>query len=148
MDRHGIMSMARLHNAEHLTEVGSRAALRVRIARILAMLLMASALGAPSTQFSPTVTAMASDSSCRETAGVIRQATVVSKSYGASVPISVYLPPCYGTTTGLFPAIYLLHGANADETQWPDVGVQSAADALIRRGAARFIVVMPGGAYL
>lgn len=139
--------MARLHSAERLPVVGSQAALRVRIARILALLLMASALGAPSTQFSPTVTALASSSSCRETAGVIRQATVVSTVYGASVPISVYLPPCYATTTGLFPVLYLLHGGNADETQWPDVGVQPAADALIRQGTARFIVVMPGGAY-
>jgi enterochelin esterase-like enzyme len=78
---------------------------------------------------------------------VVRQATVASSVYGAPVPISVYLPPCYAAAPGSFPVVYLLHSGNADETQWPDVGVQPAADTLIDRGAVRFIVVMPGGAY-
>ncbi len=58
--------------------------------------------------------------------------------YAAPIAASVYLPPCYNTITDALPAVYLLHGASADETQWPDVRVQSEADALIARGAQPF----------
>jgi enterochelin esterase family protein len=67
--------------------------------------------------------------------------------YGADVPISIYVPPCYRAADAGLPVVYLLHGGNADETQWPDVGVQAAADALIAQGSSPFIVVMPGGDY-
>jgi enterochelin esterase-like enzyme len=72
--------------------------------------------------------------------------TVQSAVYGAPVAISVYEPPCYSTSDQL-PVIYLLHGGNADETQWPDLRVQPEADRLIAQGAAPFVVVMPGGDY-
>jgi enterochelin esterase-like enzyme len=139
--------MSLLANTERASMVGGWAARRVRIARYLGLLLLVGALGAPPTRLPPTATATTASAPCSATAGVIRQATVASSVYGAPVPISVYLPSCYAAAPGPFPVVYLLHGSNADETQWPDVGVQAAADALIRRGAARFIVVMPGGAY-
>jgi len=63
------------------------------------------------------------------------------------VPATVYLPPCYNQTSAPLPVIYLLHGGNSDETQWPDLNVQTEADALIAGGAAPFLVVMPGGIY-
>jgi enterochelin esterase-like enzyme len=59
----------------------------------------------------------------------------------------VYLPPCYPSATGRrFPTVYLLHGGTADETQWPDVGITSAADELLAAGQAPpLIIVMPDG---
>lgn len=65
------------------------------------------------------------------------------------VPFSLYLPPCYEADSArLYPVLYLLHGANADHTQWPDLQIQTDADSLIARGTtAPFVVVMPGGDY-
>ena len=84
---------------------------------------------------------------CQATNGQIIQTSIFSSVYDAATRISVYLPPCYASETQILPVIYLLHGANADETQWPDLRVQAAADALIANGATPFIVVMPGGTY-
>jgi len=84
-------------------------------------------------------------SPCTQRAGQMERLTLASHQFGSDVRINVYLPPC-GDTSGL-PVIYLLHGASADETQWPDLKVQSAADALIASSAKPFLVVMPGGIY-
>ena len=84
---------------------------------------------------------------CVETAGQIITLTVPSQVYHKPVASSVYMPPCYDWTPGQLPVIYLLHGGNADETQWPDLRVRQEADALIAQGAAPFVVVMPGGYY-
>jgi enterochelin esterase-like enzyme len=84
---------------------------------------------------------------CTQTSGQIITVPVASSLYRRTVRASVYLPPCYDWLPGQLPVIYLLHGANTDETQWPDVGVQTAADALIAGGAPPFVVVMPGGIY-
>jgi enterochelin esterase-like enzyme len=92
-------------------------------------------------------TAAAAVAPCGETAGAIHHTTVSSTVYGAPVAVSVYLPPCYTVVRDPFPVIYLLHGSNADETQWPDLRVQPDADALIGRGTTPFVVVMPGGDY-
>jgi len=84
---------------------------------------------------------------CDEPAGQVIHTTIRSAVYAGSVPISVYLPPCYARGSHPLPVIYLLHGGNADETQWPDLRVQPAADDLIASGARPFVVVMPGGEY-
>lgn len=58
--------------------------------------------------------------------------------------VIVHLPPCYDTTQSQYPVLVLIHGAGADETQWPDVGALSAADDLAISGAiAPVIVVIP-----
>ncbi len=61
--------------------------------------------------------------------------------------VAVYLPPCYATDPQRrFPVLVLLHGANADETQWLDVGVAADADALLAAGEIQpFIIVLPDG---
>jgi len=87
------------------------------------------------------------DDQCSASTGQISRVAVSSSNYGQSVPVSVYLPPCYSSSTERLPAIVLLHGANADETQWPDLRVQAEADALITQGTAPFVVIMPGGVY-
>ncbi len=84
---------------------------------------------------------------CGTRSGQIIRLTVPSTVYEHSMPVSVYLPPCYESSTGRLPVIYLLHGANADETQWPDLRVQAEADTLIASGTQPFVVVMPGGVY-
>jgi enterochelin esterase-like enzyme len=85
---------------------------------------------------------------CDETTGQIVGISLTSQVYGKPVPVNVYLPPCYDGISGAFPVVYLLHGGGSDETQWPDLGVRSEADALIASGAPSFVVVMPGGEYI
>ncbi|HTP08439.1 MAG TPA: alpha/beta hydrolase-fold protein, partial [Anaerolineae bacterium] len=84
---------------------------------------------------------------CGTYSGRIIRIMVPSTVYGQSIPASVYLPPCYESSTELLPVIYLLHGGGADETQWPDLRVKAEADALIAGGSRPFVVVMPGGVY-
>src|SRR5579885_1393948 len=85
---------------------------------------------------------------CDSKSGQIELTSVRSTVYGEPVPVNVYLPPCYSAeSSGLYPVIYLLHGGNADETQWPDLNVLTAADDLIDDGASPFVVVMPGAIY-
>jgi len=96
---------------------------------------------------SPPAPAIATSTPCADRAGELRRITVPSRVYGTPLPVSVYLPPCYARARDRLPVVYLLHGGNADETQWPDVGVPSEADALIARGVTPFVVVMPGGDY-
>jgi enterochelin esterase-like enzyme len=87
--------------------------------------------------------------SCHAPASQLSVSYVDSSVLARRVPYSLYLPPCYVTNaTPLYPVLYLLHGANTDHTQWPDLQVQPNADALIARGAiAPLVVVMPGGDY-
>ncbi len=73
--------------------------------------------------------------------------TVSSAVYQHAIRVSVYLPPCYTSSTEPLPVIYLLHGGGADETQWPDLRVQAEADALIASGAQPFVIIMPGNNY-
>ena len=60
---------------------------------------------------------------------------------------SVYLPACYvRDPERRFPVVFLLHGAGADASQWPAIGLATTADDLITSGAIPpMIVVMPDG---
>ena len=107
------------------------------------LLLLVPWMRPPTPDPSPT----AQTAQCTSTQGEIRQATVESVVYAAPVPVNMYLPPCYAAATEPYPVLYLLHGGNADETQWPDVGVAAAADALWASDAAAYVIVMPGGTY-
>jgi enterochelin esterase-like enzyme len=84
---------------------------------------------------------------CDVASGTIGMDSIPNSQYGAPVTISVYLPPCYDTSGAPLAVIYLLHGANTDQTQWPDLRVQESADAVIAESHIPFVVVMPGGAY-
>ncbi len=84
---------------------------------------------------------------CAPAVSQIISISVPSTTYPRPVPATVYLPPCYNQASAPLPVIYLLHGGNSDQTQWPDLNVQKEADALIAGGAAPFLVVMPGGIY-
>ena len=60
---------------------------------------------------------------------------------------AVYLPACYDANQQRrFPVVFLLHGAGTDASQWPAIGLATAADALISSGQIPpMIVVMPDG---
>ena len=58
---------------------------------------------------------------------------------------SVYLPACYARDPQRrFPVVFLLHGAGADATQWPAIGLATTADDLITSGAIPPMIVVMG----
>jgi enterochelin esterase family protein len=68
-----------------------------------------------------------------------------SKATGTTRRAFVYTPPNYEKTTARLPVLYLLHGADGDETVWTQFGrVNLILDNLIaEKKAAPMIVVMP-----
>lgn len=111
---------------------------------------------APTEEPAPTATAPATTptpsqpaAACRETQGRLSVAYLDSTVLARRVVYSIYLPPCYDQdTTRSYPTLYLLHGANTDNTQWPDLNVAPDADLLIaQRAIAPLVVVMPDGNY-
>lgn len=80
--------------------------------------------------------------------GEIRTHWYPSKSLDALRRLTVYTPPGYDRDQPTrYPVLYLLHGANADETAWTRLGhVNLILDNLLAAGKAKpFIVVMPFG---
>ncbi|MBI3762488.1 MAG: hypothetical protein HY260_11585, partial [Chloroflexi bacterium] len=98
-------------------------------------------------RITPALASAAARLACVQRQGRIVRAAVTSEVYDAPVPFMIYLPPCYDRMDDALPVIYLLHGGASDETQWPDLRVQAAADELITQGTPPFVVVMPGGLY-
>ena len=68
-----------------------------------------------------------------------------SKTTGTTRRAYVYTPPDYERSTGRLPVLYLLHGADGDETAWTQFGrANLILDNLIaEKKAAPMIVVMP-----
>jgi len=83
--------------------------------------------------------------------GEIRTLWYQSKSLGTLRRLNVYVPPGYDTSAGTqprrYPVLYLLHGANADETAWHRLGrVNMILDNLLAAGKTQpFLVAMPFG---
>ena len=80
--------------------------------------------------------------------GEVRSLRYTSRSLGTERRLTVYTPPEYDRETqARYPVLYLLHGANADETAWHRLGrVNLILDNLRASGRAKpFIVVMPFG---
>lgn len=111
-------------------------------------------LSPAATLFLPTV--MESDSPtivsppvCQDKQGQIVASNLNSHTLGRAAPYTLYLPPCYSQNpTRLYPVLYLLHGAHADDTQWLDLNAASDADELIlQHSGAPFVIVMPDGDY-
>src|SRR5262245_1200081 len=113
----------------------------------LALLIASCAVPARAALPTPDPTVPGSVSACPEHAGQMLRTAISSALYKSSIALSMYVPPCYASLADRLPVIYLLHGGNADETQWPDLRVQQAADDMIAHGAGPFVVVMPGGDY-
>ncbi len=60
------------------------------------------------------------------------------------VPLLIYLPPGYESSTELLATIYLLHGSTFDESQWVELGIIEYAETAIREGRwPSLALVMP-----
>ena len=68
-----------------------------------------------------------------------------SKATGGARRVFIYTPPNYERSTGRLPVLYLLHGADGDETVWTQFGrANLILDNLIaEKRAAPMVVVMP-----
>ncbi len=59
---------------------------------------------------------------------------------------TLYLPPCHAATDDEYPLLLLLHGSDADDSQWARLGFVEALDRAIHQGdAPPMIVAMPKG---
>ena len=91
-----------------------------------------------------TVTPTPSATPCGETAGRWVSGTFPSPVQRGEGRYLIYLPPCYGQTGRLYPALYLFHGNIYTEQHWVDVGIGQAADAGMGSGALPpFVIVLP-----
>ena len=101
---------------------------------------------APTVSPSPSPPVAASVASDCAGAGTVERVAAPFGAPGAQLA-SVYLPACYvREPQRRFPVVFLLHGAGADSSQWPAIGLASTADDLITSGAIPpMIVVMPDG---
>lgn len=79
--------------------------------------------------------------------GEIRSHWYHSKSLNTLRRLTVYTPPGYAQGSARYPVLYLLHGANADETAWHRLGrMNLILDNLLAAGKIKpFLVVMPFG---
>ncbi len=84
---------------------------------------------------------------CGENQGQIVNLTFSSKVARADEHYRVYLPACYGETTKRYPYVILMHGSDADQTQWTEqLTVQNALEAgLVAKVLPPMILVMPEG---
>lgn len=105
--------------------------------------------GTPQPDPGPAATVTGSPTPCQSPASQLTVDYVNSAVLARRVAYSIYLPPCYDTDPNRrYPVLYLLHGANTDQTQWPDLQVQPDADLLVNNASiAPLVVVMPGGDY-
>jgi hypothetical protein len=56
----------------------------------------------------------------------------------------VLLPPCYQQGEQKYPVLYLLHGLNANQQQWLDLGIdQKAAEMMLAGEIPPFLIVLP-----
>lgn len=107
----------------------------------------------PTLQPSPTPTLFAAamsvaDPNCHSSVGQVVKDKFASTVIGGSVPVKIYLPPCYTDAGNInqYPVIYLFHGSPFDENHWINIGVVDAANNLIGSGELPpFMIVMPRG---
>lgn len=82
---------------------------------------------------------------CNDQAGTVLSEEINIANTNQPLPFRIYLPPCY--TEGIdqdYPTLYMLHGIQADDSQWVDLGISDLSDNLITSGRVEpFIIVMP-----
>lgn len=82
--------------------------------------------------------------SCTDREGEIVDFVIDSRTLGEPLTGKVYLPPCYGEEGHPYPALYLLHGAEASDEQWERIGINEVMDTMLADGHLHpFLVVMP-----
>jgi enterochelin esterase family protein len=79
--------------------------------------------------------------------GTVQSYPYKSKALGTDRRMVVYTPPDYEKSTGRYPVLYLLHGANNDENSWTASGKANIIlDNLLADGKIKpMVVVMPFG---
>ncbi len=79
-------------------------------------------------------------------AGELIRDFVQSQALNRAMPVVVYVPSGYRSSSKKYPVLYLLHGAGGDENAWCDKGgLKTRADDLIERGIIPpTLIVMPG----
>ena len=78
--------------------------------------------------------------------GALSRGTYVSGVTNQERPYTVYLPGCYHDLQRSYPLLTLLHGSDADDSQWPRIGFFAAYESALRAGSAPpLIVLMPYG---
>ncbi len=82
----------------------------------------------------------------QSSAGTITHHSFDSATLDRAYEYNIYLPDGYAADNLAYPVLYLLHGSNGSENDWPDHGnVQQTVDHLIETGAIPpTIIVMPG----
>jgi enterochelin esterase-like enzyme len=99
------------------------------------------------TALPPTETPTATPWVCSEKQGQILTLSFNSKIAKTEVHYRAYLPPCYTETTRRYPYVILMHGSDADHTQWTEqLGVQNALEAgLAVKALPPMVLIMPEG---
>ena len=87
----------------------------------------------------------AQDEDCAE-AGTLSRETYFSAVSSHERKYTIYLPPCYQTAEASYPLLLLLHGSDADDSQWTRLGFLNSLEHAIHHGSAPpMIVLMPFG---
>jgi enterochelin esterase-like enzyme len=91
----------------------------------------------------PTTEPSPSPLACLAEPGRILNDEIQAEGMSRSLPYRVYLPACYDAGS-VYPVIVLIHGLQSSDSQWDELGVDEAADAMIRDGnLPPVVIVMP-----
>lgn len=87
----------------------------------------------------------AQDDDCAD-AGTLSREAYFSAVSSHERKYSIYLPPCYQALEASYPLLLLLHGSDADDSQWARLGFLNSLETAIHQGSAPpMIVLMPYG---
>ena len=79
-------------------------------------------------------------------AGTLSRETYFSSVASHERKYTIYLPPCYQTAQQAYPLLLLLHGSDANDSQWTRLGFLNSLESAIHHGGAPpMIVLMPYG---
>jgi enterochelin esterase-like enzyme len=107
-------------------------------------LVVASEIDATPTPAHTIVTTPAAATLCGDKEGKVIGDKVKSVVLGVTLPVDVYVPPCYDPSKYAYPTLYLIQGLGYVRGQWADDGVAIVADRGILSGRLPpFIMVMP-----
>jgi len=99
--------------------------------------------------FLPFAQPVRTQSGCDQPAGQMTRSSLRSTISQTTIWYTVYTPPCYESSTILYPVLYLMHGSNEDDGQWGRLGIQTILDEGIATAALPpMIVVMPFGEWI
>jgi enterochelin esterase-like enzyme len=82
---------------------------------------------------------------CNDQTGTVLSEEIDTFLSNQSLTFHIYLPPCYAEDIDQdYPTLYMLHGIQADDSQWVDLGINDLSDNLITSGRVEpFMIIMP-----